>query len=93
MYHLSLSLFKITLDKRPFVCYVINMMNIVELEKRIDNGEKFGKNYIRKVVRDLHKTYYDLRCVATPKDPLRSAETVRRIACRRTIIKLKQARK
>ena len=93
MYHLSLSLFKITLDKWPFVCYVMFMINIVELEKRIDNGEKFGKNFIRKTTRALQKTYYDFRCVATPKDPLRSAETARRIACRRTITKLHEARK
>ena len=93
MYHLSLSLFKITLDKWPFVCYVINMMDIVELEKRIDDGEKFSEQFIHRRVRALQKTYYDFRCVATPKDPLRSAETARRIACRRTIIKLNQARK
>ena len=69
------------------------MMDIVNLEKRIDDGEKFSKSFVKRTARALHKTYYDLRCAATPEDPLRSAETARRIACRRTIIKLKQARK
>ena len=75
------------------MCYIIFMINIVELEERIDNGEKFSEQFIQRRVRALQKTYHDFRCVATPKDPLRSAETARRIVCRRTIVKLNQARK
>lgn len=90
---------KKVLDKWFRMCYVIYMMNIVDLEKRIDNGEKFSKRFIAKVIKSCAPVWDRLTCPEAldrrGKDLLGVLEDANGLprAIQRTIIKLKQARK